>query len=61
MFSLAKELGRTVAELEAGMSARELIEWMAYARLEQEEAEQAHQRNRALTGAQAARESARRL
>jgi hypothetical protein len=58
---LAKELGRTVAELEAGMSAKELIEWMAYARLEHDEAEQNAARQRAMAGATQARETARKF
>jgi len=58
---LAKELGRTVAELERGLSAKEMIEWMAYARLEHDEAEQNAARQRAMAGAQAARDVARRM
>jgi hypothetical protein len=36
-FSLARELGMTVAELLARISARELAEWMAFSNLEAEE------------------------
>lgn len=34
MFRLALALGRTVAELEATLDAREMAEWIAYDRLE---------------------------
>lgn len=34
MFRLALALGRTVAELETSMSARELAEWQAYSLIE---------------------------
>lgn len=43
------------------MSARELIEWMAYARLEHDEAEQNAARQRAMAGATQARDVARRM
>ena len=43
------------------MSAKELIEWMAYARLEHDEAEQNAARQRAMAGATQARETARKF
>ena len=36
-FSLARELHMTVGELDAGMSAEELVYWKAFAVLEAEE------------------------
>jgi hypothetical protein len=37
MFQLARELGKTVAQLERELSARELMEWVALYRLEARE------------------------
>jgi hypothetical protein len=40
VFSLARELGMTVGELERRMDSRELTEWMALRLIENGEAEQ---------------------
>jgi len=36
LYRLARELGRTVAELEATMDAAEFVEWQAFYRVEHE-------------------------
>ncbi len=37
LFSLAKELGKTVKELSNSMDAREFMEWIAYSHLQDPE------------------------
>jgi len=53
IFSLAKELGKTVNELCKELTAEELIGWIAYAELESEEYEKQReqaQKSNALRG-----------
>ena len=53
IYSLAKELGKTVAELSESMTIEELIGWAAYAEIEHENFEkqrQEAQRSSALKG-----------
>ena len=53
IYSLAKELGKTVAELSERMTIEELIGWAAYAEIEHENFEkqrQEAQRSSALKG-----------
>jgi hypothetical protein len=44
---LARDLHRTVAELEAGMSSAEFTEWMAFYTLEAQDRERAEKKARA--------------
>jgi len=53
IYSLAKELGKTVAELSDTLTVEEMIGWAAYAELENEEYEKQReqaQRSNALRG-----------
>tara|TARA_B100000886_G_scaffold149781_1_gene101841 strand:- start:96 stop:272 length:177 start_codon:yes stop_codon:yes gene_type:complete len=53
IYSLAKELGKTVAELSETLTVEELIGWAAYAELENEEYEKQReqaQRSNAVRG-----------
>ena len=43
LFSLAKELGKTVAELSDTLTVEEMIGWAAYAEIEHEDFEKAQQ------------------
>lgn len=42
-YSLARELGMTRAELLRRMSVRELVEWIAFFKIEQEETQRARE------------------
>ena len=53
IYSLAKELGKTVAELSETLTVEEMIGWVAYAEIEHEQLkkqQEQSQRNSALRG-----------
>lgn len=53
LFRLARELGRTVGEIERGMAPEEFLEWMALYSIEAQERDEAAMAARAQAGMQA--------